>query len=338
MATIYEIAKEAGVSPSTVARALRDSGYVSQEKREKIQSIARGMGYVPNHAAKSLKSKRNQKVLFCIPDIYNPFYFRMIKGVTDVLEQHDYFPILCHTKADPAMELRMLNMLMQGYGDGMIFVSFDFNPGNIAAVNASGCPVVLTNNYQSPEGQDRFDCVYVDTYEGIRMAAKHFLDMGMKRIGYIGGNVQTQTGRERFAGFLRALQEAGQAPDQRLFRVGDFSIESGRRAMEDLIKRGSLPEAIVAANDLMAIGAMQVCRERGISIPGQLGLIGMDDSDLARLLDLSSIHMCEEEIGRRAAELVMQRIMGNGHDKNTIRLQPRLVLRGSSEQPEQTRG
>lgn len=331
MATIYEIAKEAGVSPSTVARALRGSGYCSLKNREKIQAIARRMGYAPNHAARSLKSKRSQKVLFCIPDIYNPFYFRMIKGATEVLEKHDYFPILCHTRADPKLELRMLSMLQQGYGDGMIFVSFDFNPHNVAAVNASGCPVVLNNNYQSPEGQDRFDCVYVDTYDGVRMAAQHFLDRGVRRIGYIGGRPSTQTGRERFSGFLRALQDANLTPDQRWFKVGDFSMESGHQAMEELVAQGPLPDALVVANDLMAIGAMQVCRDKGISVPGELCLIGMDNSDLARMLGLSSIHMCEEEIGRNAAELLMQRIEDYGLQKRTVRLQPQLVLRGSSE-------
>ena len=335
MATIYEIAKAAGVSPSTVARALRGTGYCSREKRELIQQIAREMGYVPNHAARSLKSKRSQKVLFLIPDIYNPFYFRMIKGASEVLEEHQYFPVLCHTKGDPALVMKMLGNLQQGYGDGMIFVSFDFNPRNTAAVNASGCPVVLTNNYQSPDGRDAFDCVYVDTFEGIRMAAQHFISRGFTRIGYIGGNTATQTGRERFAGFQHALQHSNIAADQRLFKVGDFSMESGRRAMQELIDQRTVPPALVVANDLMAIGAMRVCKEQGIRIPGDLAVMGMDNSDLAQFLDLSSIHMREEEIGRNAARLLMQRIDNPRMEKRTIRLQPSLVLRKTSEEGEE---
>jgi len=334
MATIYEIAKEAKVSPSTVARALRGTGYCSPENRERIQAIAKRMGYVPSHAARSLKSKRTQKVLFCIPDIYNPFYFRMIKGASDVLEDHGYFPVLCHTKGDLKTELKMLRNLQEGYGDGMIFVSFDFNERNIAAVNASGCPVVLTNNYQSPDGRDNFDCVYVDTHEGIRMAAVHFINKGYQRIGYLGGNTQTQTGKERFSGFMRALQEKGVPIHQRYFKVGDFSTESGRQAMLELIESGDLPDALVVANDLMAIGALKVCQEHGVKVPEDMAVIGMDDSDLAFHLNLSSIHMYEEEIGKQAARLLMDRILRVNQDKKTIRLQPSLVLRYTSEGPE----
>jgi LacI family transcriptional regulator len=331
MATIYEIAKEANVSPSTVARALRGTGYCSAEKRVKIRALAQRMGYVPNHAARSLKSKRSQKILFCIPDIYNPFYFRMIKGASEVLERFDYFPVLCHTKGDPQMELKMLRNLQEGYGDGMIFVSFDFNERNIAAVNESGCPVVLTNNYQSPAGSDTFDCVYVDTYEGIRIAAQHFIDRGFERIGYIGGNTKTQTGRERFSGFLRAMQDRALPINQHLFKVGDFSMDSGRSAMAELVRDGRLPQALVVANDLMAIGASQFCQENRIRIPQDMAVIGMDNSDLAVCLGLSSIHMCEEELGKKAAELLMQRILHGSHEKLTIRLQPQLILRTSSE-------
>lgn len=331
MVTIYQIARVAKVSPSTVARALRGTGYCSAEKRERIQAIARRMGYVPSHAARSLKSKRSQMVLLCIPDIYNPFYFRMIKGASEVLEQHGYFLVLCHTKGDIDTELRMLRLLKQGYGDGMIFVSFDFNERNIAAVNASGCPVVLTNYFQSPDGTDAFDCVYVDTQEGIRMAAAHLIDLGHRRLGYIGGNASTQTGRERFSGFLRALHDREVPIQQRYFKVGDFSMDSGRAAMQDLIAEGDLPEALVVANDLMAIGALQVCQQAGVRVPEDIRLIGMDDSDLARCLGLSSIQMREEEIGRSAASLLMERIHHSAADKQTIRLQPSLALRMTSE-------
>ncbi len=329
MPTIYEIARETGVSASTAARALRGTGYCSQASRAKVISVAKRMGYIPSHAARSLKLKRSQKVLFCIPDIYNPFYFRMIKGVSDVLEQHDYFPVLCHTKGNIEEEMKMLRNLQEGFGDGMVMVSFDFNTRNIKAVNASGCPVVLTNHYQSPSGEDKFDCVYVDTHEGIRMACLHLIDSGYRRIGYIGGG-PNQTGRERFAGFTRAMHERGLTPHQSHCKVGDFSMESGQAAMQALLEAGEMPEALVAANDLMAIGALRVCKERGIRVPEDIALIGMDNSDLAVCLELSSIRMQEEEIGRQAALLLMDRIVHGRQEKRTVRLLPQLVLRAST--------
>lgn len=332
MATIYEIAKEAGVSPSTVARALSGSGYCSKEKFEKINAIAQRMNYVPSHAAKSLKSKRTNKILFCIPDIYNPFYFRMIKGASDVLDEHGYFLVLAHTRGDLAMELRMLRTLQEGYGDGMIFVSFDFNAENIGAVNACGLPVVLTNNYQSPHGHDSFDCVYIDTFEGVALSCRQFIIDGFRRIGYIGANLTQQTGKERFGGFVHAMESGGIPLDRAMVKEGDYSQESGRRAMEELFAANAVPEALVVANDLMAIGALKVCLCHGLRVPQDVAIIGMDNTDMGACVTpaLSSVVMMEEEIGRNAAQLLIERIQKKRNEKKVIRLHPALCLRESS--------
>lgn len=333
MATIYEIAQEVGVSASTVARALRGTGYCSKENQEKIMAAAKRLNYVPSHAARSLKSKRTNKILFCIPDIYNPFYFGMIKGANDVFDQHGYYAILCHTRGDAQIELKMLRNLQEGYGDGMIFVSFDFNKENIGEVNACGKPVVLTNNYQSLRGEDHFDCVYIDTFEGIYMGCKRFIDTGFRRIGYIGGDTSVQTGRERFSGFVKAMNEGNVPINQKFLKEGDFSRLSGERAMEEMIAAGAIPEALVVANDLMAIGALKTCKRHGLRIPQDVALIGMDNTDLATCTtpELSSISMKEEDIGRNAAALLMERILYGRREKKTIRLQPELCLRGSSQ-------
>ena len=332
MASIYEIAQEVGVSPSTVARALRGTGYCSKENYDRIMEAAKKLNYVPSHAARSLKSKRTNKILFCIPDIYNPFYFGMIKGASDVFDQHGYYCILCHTRGDAEMEKKMLRNLQEGYGDGMIFVSFDFNKENIGEVNACGLPVVLTNNYQSLRGEDHFDCVYIDTFEGVYMACKHFIDSGFRKIGYIGGDTSVQTGRERFEGFMKAMNEGNVPINQKLLKEGDFSRESGERSMEELIAAGTVPEALVVANDLMAIGALKACRHMGLRIPQDVAIIGMDNTDMAACTspELSSINMKEEDIGRYAATLLMERILFGRQDKRTIRLQPELCLRSSS--------
>ena len=335
MASIYEIAQEVGVSPSTVARALRGTGYCSKEKYDKIMAAAKRMNYAPSHAARSLKSKRTNKILFLIPDIYNPFYFGMIKGASDVLDQNGYYTILCHTRGDKEMEKKMLRSLKEGYGDGMIFVSFDFNKANIDAVNACALPVVLTNNYQSLSGEDHFDCVYIDTFEGIYMACKYFIDQGFRNIGYIGGDTSVQTGRERFAGFIKAMNEGNVPINQKFLKEGNFSRESGERSMEEMISAGAVPEALVVANDLMAIGVLKACQHKGLRIPQDIAIIGMDNTDMAICTtpELSSINMKEEDIGRHAARLLMERIKNGRTEKQTIRLQPELCIRGSSAHP-----
>lgn len=331
MPSIYEIAKAAGLSASTVARALRGTGYCSAEKKEKILSIAREMNYIPSHTARCLKSNRTNKILFCIPDIENPFYFGMIHGVSSVLEEYDYLPVLCPTRGEIQNELKMLRNLQEGYGDGMVFVSFDFSPQNIEVVNSCNKPVVLTNFYQSPTGKDQFDCVYPDTRRGISMACRHFLGMGLTRIGYIGGNADKQTGRERFEGYLDAMRTAGVPIDQHLLGQGDFSRASGERVMAEMIKQQHIPEALVIANDLMAVGAYRVCQEYGLRVPEDIAIIGMDDSDLAECMNLSSVTMQEEKIGLEAARLLMERILEGRQEKKIICLQPRLVIRASSK-------
>ncbi|GHU71351.1 catabolite control protein A [Clostridia bacterium] len=333
MATLYEIAREANVSPSTAARALRGDGYCSQDKLLRVQEAASRLNYVRSHAARSLKNKRTDKILFCIPDIYNPFYFRMIKGADDVLRNEGYYVVLCHTHGELETERNMLRNLGEGYGDAMIFVSFDFNADNIGWIAASGKPVVITNRYDDGSGANQFDSVYIDTYEGVRIAARHFLDMGESRLGYIGGSTVTQTGRERLEGFKQAMIECGIPTRQEYLFEGDFSRESGELRMREMIERDCIPRAIVAANDLMAVGALKVCERAGLQVPRDVAIIGMDNTDLALSTtpELSSVIMREEEIGRLSAELLLERLKSGRKDGRTIRLEPQLALRDSSK-------
>lgn len=332
MPNIYDIAKKAGVSPSTVARALRGTGYCSPEKKELVQRIADEMNYNPTHAAKTLKSNRTQKILFCIPDIYNPFYFKMIKGATDVLEDRGYFPVLCHTKGQLELELKMIQNLCERYGDGMILVSFNFSPENIGAVNSSRMPVVLTNHYESQEcSKDNFDYVYIDTHEGIRMATHYLTRLGHRRIAYLGGKKETQTGQERMQGYLDAMQEDNLPVLPEYNRSSDYTSEGGEQAARELLKADPKPTAIVCANDLMAFGALKVCHEMSLNVPQDISIIGMDNTDTASWCypQLTSVTMREEEIGQYAGLFLMERIIEGRRKRKTMRLMPDIHERKS---------
>lgn len=331
MASIYQIAKEVGVSPSTVARALRGKGYVSKENLEKIRAVAERLNYAPSYVARSLKSKRTGKVLFCIPDIYNPFYFGMIKGASDVLDAQGYLVILAHTGGEKAREMQMLQNLMEGYGDGMIFVSFDFNEENTRRISETGCPVVLTNHYAGED--DQFDCVYIDTHQGVYMATRHLLRQGFSHIGYIGGDLARQTGRERHAGFVKAMREANAPMDDACILESDFTLSGGEAAAQAMLRAEARPDALVVANDLMAVGAMQVLQAQGLRVPEDVAIIGMDNTLLSSCVTpkLSSIGMREGEIGAQAAKLLLERIIDGRQEKRVIRLEPMLYLRESSE-------
>lgn len=332
MPNIYDIARKAGVSPSTVARALRGTGYCSPEKKELVQRIADEMNYNPTHAAKTLKSNRTQKILFCIPDIYNPFYFKMIKGASDVLEQNGYFPVLCHTKGLLELELKMIQNLCERYGDGMILVSFNFSRDNIGAVNSSRMPVVLTNHYESEDSsKDTFDYVYIDTHEGIRMATLYLAGLGHRRIAYLGGKKDTQTGQERLQGYLDAMSEEKLSVTSRYVLSSDYTSAGGEAVARELLRADPKPTAIVCANDLMAFGVLKVCHEYNLRVPQDISLIGMDNTETASWSSpqLTSVTMREEEIGHFAGRFLMERILDGRKKRKTMRLMPDIQERES---------
>mgnify|MGYP000975959674 CR=1 FL=1 len=332
MSNIYEIAKKVGLSPSTVARALSGKGYCSSESRNKVLQAAKEVDYSPTHAAKTLKSKKTNKILFCIPDIYNPFYFGMIKGANDVLEKYGYYTLLCHTKHNIKEELKMIEVLREKYGDGMIFVSFNFCEENISAVNNCGMPVVLTNRYDSPGKEDHFDYVYIDTYKGVQLATRHLVEQGHRKIAFIGGDLKEQTSFERYSGWKDELERSGLSPDENLVYAGDYTIDSGYACAERIGGSQNTPTGIVAANDLMTIGFIRYCDDHHIKIPQDFSVVGMDNTDFASVIKpgLTSVNMRQEEIGLNAASLLMERIQGRRTHKKTVRIEPQLIIRESS--------
>ena len=330
--TIYHIAERVGVSPSTVSRALSGRGYCGEKTRAKILRAAQEMNYAPDSAAKTLKMRRTKKILFAVPDICNPFYFDMINGINQVLEEHGYLMILFYTKHSLEEELKAIQNLREKVADGMIMVSFHFCEENIRAINALRAPVVLTNQYVSGGGPDRFDYVYVDTYEGIRLGTEHLIGQGMRRIAYIGGSLGEQTGYQRFCGYRDAMREAGLPVDDRWIAESDYTERGGCLAARKWVGHGERPEGIVAANDLMAIGVMKACEEAGLRIPEDVAIVGMDNLDIGSRVHpkLTSVALMQEEIGRQAALLLMGRLLGRPVPDRGIKLLPRLVVRNSS--------
>lgn len=330
--TIYHIAEKVGVSPSTVSRALSGRGYCGEKTKAKILKAAQEMNYAPDSAAKMLKMRQTKKIIFAVPDICNPFYFDMINGINQVLEEHGYLLILFYTKHSLDEELKAIQNLREKVADGMIMVSFHFCKENISAINALRSPVVLTNQYVSPDGHDRFDYVYVDTYTGVKLATEHLLEQGISKIAYIGGSLGEQTGYQRFCGYREALMEAAIPLDDKWIAESDYTEKGGYLAARKWLARQERPEAIVAANDLMAIGVMKACEEAGLSIPGDVAVVGMDNLDIASRVypKLTSVSLEQEEIGRNAARVLMKRLQGDSTKSGGIKLEPRLVVRKSS--------
>lgn len=330
---IYQISKITGFSPSTVSRALSNTGYCSDKTKKIIISAAEEVGFRPSSSARTLKSSRTNRILFCIPDICNPFYFDMIKGANNVFDQHGVYSMLCYTKHNLDEELKFIDLLMEHQGDGMIFVSFNFCDKNINAIQKSGRPTVLTNLYEAQnQEQNDFDCVYVDHIKAMYIAAEHLIQQGHHNIALIIGTLTEQTGKERAAGFFSAMEKYGiQAGPENLF-LGDYTRESGYRAAQKILSDNRHFTAIITANDLMVVGVVTACTERGISIPLDLAIVSLDNTDFSTAINphITSVDMMQTAIGETAASLLLERIELERTYPKTVRLEPQLIVRDSS--------
>lgn len=335
MSTIYDIGKETGLSPSTVARALSGRGYCSEEARRKVEKAAKRLNYVPVQAAKSLKSKITKKVMFCIPDIYNPYYFDMIREVNNVLEKHGYYMILAHSGHDARREGEIVDSLKERFVDGMIILSFNFDEKLMEKIRSSNMPVVLTNYYEGLRDEENFDCAYVDYRKAAYVATEHLVRKGHKKIGLLVGDIREQMGYERLEGYQKALQNYGIQYNEKLVVYSDFTKEGGyEKYMEYLNCRGLTMTGIVACNDLMGIGCIQACREKGIALPDQLSIVTLDNTDYCSCAypELTSVDMRQKQVGQNAAELLMERITQKRRYTKVVSVMPSLVERNSVRQ------
>jgi LacI family transcriptional regulator len=334
LSTIYDIAKATGFSVSTVARALSNKGYCNEEKKKIIAEVAKELNYAPVYSAKTLKSNKTNRILFVIPDICNPFYFDMINGANDVLSQHDYLMILYYTRHSLKEELKAIQNLRERYADGMIMVSFNFCKENIDAINSVNYPVVLTNKYESEDSECGYDYVYVDTRLGIMNATEHLLKQGHERIAFVGGSLNEQTGYERYEGYRDAIINSGLEIDDKYIYESNYTESGGYLCGKQILENEIFPTAAVAVNDLMAVGMIRAFDEAGKKVPEDIAVVGMDNTDTATRISpkLTSVAMMQEEIGRNAAQILMDRINGDSTDRKKVRLLPRLIVRESSVQ------
>jgi DNA-binding LacI/PurR family transcriptional regulator len=333
--TIYDIAKATGFSASTVSRALNGTGYCNPKTKAKILEAAHALHYSPSNAGRALKSQRSNRILFCIPDIMNPFYFEMIQGATDVLNRHNFHCMLCYTQHSEAEELKYLDLLSEQYGDGMIMVSFNFSEAITEKINHAYFPVVTTNLVPKPHTDDRFDTVYIDHIRAMYLATQTLIDKGHRQIAIAVGDPDEQTGRERLRGYQDCLKDHGLPYKDLNVFVGDYTIASGKHIADRILVEGKDFTGLVSANDLMALGIVSRLQAAGFTLPDDLSIVSLDNSDYADAVHpgLTSVDMKQYEIGKTSAELLLERILDKRQSRKVIRLEPGLVERQSVKVP-----
>lgn len=328
--TIRDVARAANVGQATVSRVLNSSGYVKPETRERVLQAAKELGFTPNQVARSLVRKRTATVGLVIPDITNPFFPAVTRGVEDAASEAGFTVFLCNTDNDPVMEAQDVKKLRERMVDGLIFVGTTDRHDLVETLITEGVPVVITDRQLVDLD---VDTVLVDNALGALAACRHLVELGHTRIAHAAGHSLTRTGRDRCAGYRMALEEAGLPYDEALVASGDFTLQSGYRVAQILLGRSPRPTAIFAANDLMAMGVLRAVFEAGLSVPDDLSVVGFDDIQLAGLVKpgLTTVRQPAYEMGRTAMNMLLERITGSAMDGGRNHtFQPELVLRGTT--------
>jgi LacI family transcriptional regulator len=326
--TILDVARHAGVSATTVSHVLSGKRLVAAVTRERVESAVRDLGYRPNHVARNLRTRRSHMIALVVPDITNPFYSVLTRGLADAVHRGDYGTYICNTDSQVDRERTFLDDVMDRGVDGVVIASVNPVAEEAAMPVRFGTPTVCLGESIDDPHVDR---VQADDDEGSHAATRHLLTRGAQRVAMIQGPLRT--GVARIAGYAGALAEAGMAYDERYTARGDWTRRSGHRAMTHLMQVTPRPDAVFCANDLMAIGALDAARELGLSVPADVALAGFDDIDAAALVSpsLTTVGNPAYETGRSAGELLLSRLTGDyTGTRRTVVVPCPLILRESS--------
>lgn len=331
MTRLQDVADAAGVSASTVSRVISRPELVNPETRARVERMITELKYHPSRVARRLRVETGGTSLIglLIPDIQNPFFADLARGVEDAAREHGYALFLGNSDEDSDQESRYLDVMRAESVDGLILPPVSGAEATVRGLVDDGIPVVCVDR-RLP--RTIVDTVVIDNERGAREATQHLVGLGHRRIGFIVGRPELSTSEERRRGYRQALVAAGIELDPALVREGDSRQASGRRLATELLDAAQPPTALVVGNGLMTLGALETIRCQGRRIPGDVALIGYDDMPGALAFDppLTVVRQPAHEMGRRALELLLQRIAHPEHGPpQLVMLQPRLVVRGS---------
>ena len=332
--TQADVARCANVSQSMVSYVLNDSGTVTIPlgTRQRILDAIEELGYIPNRVARSLRTHKTYTIAGVIPDITNPFYPAFEQGIQEVAEARGYDLIVYNTGGEAERERKCLQSLQQGRVDGVVAVLFHLRSRDLKVLLDGGVSVVrLETNKRETRLEFPLDNVYVDNTLAARSAVGYLVERGHTRIGMLSG--ERGPGDRRVLGYRQALEETGLPVEEDLMSAGEFTEHGGYWAMKKLIGLPHPPTAVFAANDMMALGALMAAREAGFSVPDDVALMGFDDTPSTRLVSppLTTVSQFQDQLGRRATEMLFERIDGVAPEGGRYEQMPyKLIIRGSA--------
>lgn len=327
--TVKTVADLAGVSIASASRVLNGLG-ASAETSRRVREAADQVGYVPNALGRSLQSQRTGLLALAVADIGNPVYVEMMRAIEDVAKAGDYQLVVHATGADPEAEVNLIKGLARRYVDGLILSPLRLTEGHLVAMRTSPVPVIVVGRLPDDAPHDN---VRADSHAAVALAIGHLVGLGRHRIAFINGAPDTSPAIARLAAYQDALAANGLTFDETLVEFGDFQYTQGREAAARLLARCGEPgpDAIFCANDLIAAGALHELLSRGVNVPNEVALVGMDDTALATMTfpQLTSVSLGAAERGRHAAELLLTRLIDPDLEPRRISVDPVLAVRQS---------
>ena len=340
--TLKDVAALAGVHPATASRALNPatSPLVNGETARRIRAAADSLGYRPNAVARSLRTRRSDTVGVLIPDLTNPLFPPIVRGIEDRLAADGYIALIGNTDSDDERERLVFERMRARHVDGIVTATAHLDSPLLAEAVQDGLPVVMMNRTAGGYG---FPCVSADNERGIAMAVEHLVALGHRRIGHIAGPQATSTGLSRYRGFTGALAAHGIEADPRLVAYAHaYSLEEGDRCGRELLGADLRCTAIAAANDMLAVGCYTAIEASGLTCPGEISVVGFNDMPFIDRLKppLTTVSFPHYQVGIEAGRLILEQIAaaanGGGYgnsEPDDLRLPPELVVRGSTSAP-----
>jgi LacI family transcriptional regulator, galactose operon repressor len=330
--TLRDVAARARVHPATASRALNPETrlLVKEDTAQRVLDAAQELGYRPNPVARSLRTRRSHTVGVLIPDLTNPLFPPIVRGLEDRLASAGYVALIGNTDGDGERERLVFEQMRARHVDGLVLATAHLSDPLLAEASRAGLPVVLVNRMAQDHS---LPSVSVDNERGMRMAVSHLIDQGHTKIAHIAGPQEVSTGLYRYRGFLAAMESHGLAAGSgSVVFAKAFSIEEGLRCMRSLLDHGDRCTAVAAGNDMLAVGCFAALEEAGLACPADVSVVGFNDMPFIDRLrpPLTTIRFPHYQVGTEAAQLLLERISGSGGPVKVLYLAPELVVRGST--------
>jgi LacI family transcriptional regulator len=309
-ATIKKVAAEAGVSTATVSRAINESGYVSEEIKNRVLGAVAKLNYQPSAIARSLKQDKTYMIGIIVPDISNPYFMGISRGIEDVVGREGFQLMFCSSDENPEKESRLLQLLHEKRVDAVVLATSGGNEQMVKRLMNAGVPIVLIDRKLEMDVDFKLDLVAEDNTEGAFRLTTKLLEDGHTRLGVVNGPTRVSTGRERYEGVLRAMNEQGLVLEPIVFN-GDFSTEGGIRAVQKFLEADIKPTAIISLNNRMSLGVLLEIVRSGHRIPDDIAIASFGEVEAGLLLKQPGMYYIDQhpyDMGTTTGEILLRRI------------------------------